>query len=634
MSPRPDGTRDLSTRGLRARLLRPWPLGLAALTGATAVVTLWALQAGQRSEYYAAIALSMSRSWSNFLFGAFDPAGTVTLDKIPGSFWVPALFVKAFGFSTWSVNAPNALATVAAVVVVAITAKRMLGPTAGLVAGAVVASTPIVAAVGRSNQPESFFVLALALTAWAATRAVQRASGAWLVVAGGFTALGFQFYMLESWAVWPALAAGWLCTRTPWLTKLWQLAVAGVVSLALSLVWIVVVSLVPASDRPYIGGTGGNDPFEMVFGYNGLGRFSATSDSAAYRSFTPPFSGDPGLLRLFNAEVAPQVAWLIPAALVAVVVLWRLEPARRALTVLLGAWLVTFLAMFSAVAGMHQFYTAALAVPIALLVGWAFAAGRRSGRLWPPIALVVAASATALGVALYQPGYLYPVAIAQVVLAAVVIVLLVVRHRRLRRVPDARWLAALTAAALVLTPAAWSIDAMNHENSINPIAGAGSSFGGARGGGSTGGGPSGGGTRGSGTAPAPRGAPAALGLGGASVDPTVLAWLAEHQDGARYLVATFGAQSAAPIVTATDGASVLPVGGFNGLDPVPTLAAFQAMIADGELRYVLGTTALGGRGATAPGTTPTVSATIEQWVESSCTPVTGLDINDLVDCAP
>ncbi|MCS5716512.1 glycosyltransferase family 39 protein, partial [Herbiconiux sp. CPCC 205716] len=480
---------------MRTRLLRPWPLrswhlGLAALTAVSAFVTLWALQLGQRSEYYAAIALSMSRSWSNLLFGAFDPAGTVTLDKIPGSFWVPALFVKAFGFSTWSVNAPNALATVAAVVVVAFTAKRMLGPTAGLLAGAVVASTPIVAAVARSNQPESFFVLALALTAWAATRAVERASGVWLVVAGAFVALGFQFYMLESWAVWPALAAGWLCTRKRWLTKLWQLALAGLVSLALSLVWIVTVALIPTADRPYIGGTGGNDPFEMVFGYNGLGRFSATSDSADYRSFTPPFSGDAGALRLFDVEVAPQVAWLIPAALVAVVVLWRLEPTRRALTVLLGAWLVTFLAMFSAVAGMHQFYTAALAVPIALLVGWAVAAGRRSGRPWPLVALVVAASVTALGVGLYQPDYLYPVAVAQAVVAVVVIALLIARRRgrdrpspgRLQRAADARWFAVLTAAALLLTPAGWSLDAMNHENSINPIAGAGAAFGGGGGG--------------------------------------------------------------------------------------------------------------------------------------------------------
>ncbi|MFB2555207.1 ArnT family glycosyltransferase [Herbiconiux liangxiaofengii] len=645
-------------KALRSRLLTPWALGLAALTAASGFITLWALQAGQRSEYYAAIALSMSRSWSNFFFGAFDPAGTVTLDKIPGSFWIPAAFVKLFGFSTWSVNAPNAIATVAAVLVVAFTAKRLLGPGAGLVAGAVVASTPIVAAVARSNQPESFFVLALALVAWAATKAVQRASGAWLVVAGALVALGFQFYMLESWAVWPALAAGYLCTRQPWGRKLLHVGVAGAISLALSLVWIVIVWLVPAGSRPYIGGTESNNPFEMVFGYNGLGRFSATSDSDAYRSFTPPFSGDAGALRLFNAEVAPQVAWLIPAALVAVVVLWLVERRTRALTVLLGAWLITFLAMFSAVAGMHQFYTAALAVPLALLVGLAFASARRAGLVWPQVALVLTASATALAVGLYQPAYLYPVAVGQAVLAVAVSVLLVVRRRRRAgaRVPDARWLAVVTAAALVLTPAAWSLDAMNHENSINPIAGAGSSFGGGGFGGGAAGGfggarPGGGGAGAEGAvgdgggrpgAAAPTARPSGVGGFGGSLDATTLAWLQQNQGSARYLVATFGAQAAASIITATDGGSVLPVGGFNGLDPVPTLAQFQQLVADGDLRYVLATTAIGGQGgfggqgAQGAGVSTTASSEIEQWVEANCSTVTSsqVDVNDLYDCAP
>ncbi|MCS5716477.1 4-amino-4-deoxy-L-arabinose transferase, partial [Herbiconiux sp. CPCC 205716] len=147
--------------------------------------------------------------------------------------------------------------------------------------------------------------------------------------------------------------------------------------------------------------------------------------------------------------------------------------------------------------------------------------------------------------------------------------------------------------------------------------------------------PSGGdGTRGAAGGAAPRTGGAALGLGGASVDSTDITWLEEHQGDARYLLATFGAQAAAPIITATDGASVLPVGGFNGLDPVPTLEAFQAMVADGEVRYVLGSTALGGRGATAPASSPTASASIEQWVESSCTRVSGLDVNDVFDCAP
>ena len=86
-----------------------------------------------------------------FFFGAFDPAGTVTLDKIPGSFWVPALFVAAFGDSTWTVVLPNALAALATVVVVASTGRRLVSPTAGLIAGAVAATTPILIAVSRSN---------------------------------------------------------------------------------------------------------------------------------------------------------------------------------------------------------------------------------------------------------------------------------------------------------------------------------------------------------------------------------------------------------------------------------------------------------------------------------------------------
>ncbi len=484
------------------RVLRPWPLGLGALIALTAFATLWALQLGQRSEYYAAIALSMSESWANFLFGSVDPAGTVSLDKIPGSYWVPALFVRVFGFSTWSVNAPNALATIASVVIVAFTARRIArglglegGATlAGLLAGSAVAATPILAAVARSNQPESFFGLALALAAWAATKAVERASARWLVGAGAFIALAFQMYMLEAWAVWPALAAGYLVTRKSWWRKVRDLTVAGIVSLALSLTWIAVVALVPASARPYVGGTYSNNPFEMVFGYNGLGRFSATAESSDYRSFTPPFSGDAGVFRLFGVEVAGQVAWLIPVAILAIVVLLVLRQ-RLSLVVFLGGWLVTFLVMFSAVAGMHQFYTASLALPMGLLVGLAFAVARARGVLWAQLAMIGVAALTAVVVGLAYPEYLLWVAIAQGALALVAGVLIVVGWRRGRA--GRWWVSVIAGAALLLTPAVWSLDAMNHENSINPIAGAGSAmgFGGGGGGGGGWGGWGGGGGR-------------------------------------------------------------------------------------------------------------------------------------------
>ncbi|GEB93894.1 hypothetical protein GCM10009724_00010 [Microbacterium lacticum] len=361
------------------RRVDPFAWALLALAVFTLALTAWSV-GGSMSEYYASIALSMSKSWPNFFFGAVDPAGTVTLDKIPGSFWIPALSVRLFGFSPAAVILPNALAAAAATV---ITARRWAGRTAGIVAGLVVATTPILVAVALSNQPETFFVLALALTAWAATKALERRSLGWLVLAGVFIAAGFQTYMLESWAVWPALAAAYLCTRQSWPRRLARVAIAGATSLVLSLGWIIVVAVIPASQRPYIGSTLSNSPWEMVFGYNGLGRFgSSTADGDAYRSFTPPFSGSPSVVRLLNEALAAQIGWLVPVALVAIAILIALR-FRLPLTVFGAVWFATFAAMFSIVAGMHQFYTAALAIPLALLIGAAFAAARRSAHCGP-----------------------------------------------------------------------------------------------------------------------------------------------------------------------------------------------------------------------------------------------------------
>ena len=643
---------------------RGWPLGLAVVGVVALVLTGWQVWAGAPSEYYASIALSMSRSWSNFLFGAVDPAGTVTLDKIPGSFWIPALFVRVFGYSTWAVILPNALAAVAAALVTAVAARRLAGVRAGLIAGAIVAVTPILVAVARSNQPETFFVLGLSLTVWAAVRAVQQRSLGWLVVAGAFVGLSFQFYMLEAWAVWPALAAAYLCTRQSWVRRAVHLLVAGAVSLVASLWWVVLVSLIPAGSRPYIGSTLANDPWEMVFGYNGLGRFSATSDSSAYESFTPPFSGEPGVLRLFNAQLAGQVAWLIPAAVLALVVLWVLR-FPRPLAVLLTVWLATFAAMFSTVAGMHQFYTAALAVPLGLSVATALAVAHRAGKTWPQVAIVGVAGATALGIGIASGGYSVPVSIVQAAVAAGAIALLLSR-RGSRRVTTAALM-----VGLLLTPAVWSAVTIAHPNSINPVAGgvsemSGAGFGG-RGGGAGGGMPAGpGAPAGQGSGPAQgqipgagggpgqgqasgqglgqgqaqgqnagpgqgqgqgrggasgsrtRGGTGAAGPGGGAADTALLAWLESQASGSTYLAATFGAQSAAQLIVASDGGSFLPIGGFNGTDAVPTLDAFIALVESGQVRYVIegqdGTGA--GRGQSA--SNDTESARIREWVGQNC----------------
>lgn len=637
-------------------------MGLGILALGAAVLTGWGVWNGAVSEYYASIALSMSQSWSNFLFGSVDPAGTVTLDKIPGSFWIPALFIKTFGYSAWTVIVPNSLAAVGASILVAVTVRRLVGTTGGLLAGAVVATTPILVAVARSNQPETFFVLGLALTAWACVNALTRRRLGWLVLAGAFIGLSFQFYMLEAWAVWPALAAAYLFTRQSWWRRIGHLLVAGAVSIAVSLWWVVVMSLIPADDRPYIGSTLHNNPWEMVFGYNGLGRFgSSTADVEAYRSFTPPFSGTPGVLRLFNEQLAGQIAWLLPTTLLAIVVLW-ITRFPRAVTVLITVWFATFVAMYSTVAGMHQFYTAALAVPMALAIGCAIGWTRRHRMLWPQIALVATggASAAAIGVAL--GGYSTPVGLAQAVLAAVA-VLLLVRESRRPAPPRAVTALAMT-VSLLLTPAVWSAVTIWHPSATNPVAGGASDL--------TGAGPGGfAGTRGQGAQPAAPGRgtrdgqgatgardgqgatgardgqgatggtgqlPGGAGAGRASGagDTALISWLESNRGDASYLVATFGAQSAATLILASGGQSVMPIGGFSGSDPVPTLDRFTSLVADGEVRYVLlsagGAGGFGGATTGSDASAAGPASEIRAWVQTNCSAAAGAPSDEVYDC--
>jgi 4-amino-4-deoxy-L-arabinose transferase-like glycosyltransferase len=623
---------------MKQRILRDkeWSAGIAGLAITSGLLTLWKLQDVSRSEYYAAIARSMSINFRNFFFGAIDPAGTVTLDKIPGSYWVPALFARIFGFSTWAITAPNALATVALVVVVAITSKMVFGRTAGLLAGAIVATTPIVIAVSRSNQPQSFFLLTLAIAGFFAAKALMQSSRKYLIISGAWIALAFHTYMLEAWALWPALIIAWFFTTGTFRKKITDLLIAGSISLALSLTWIVTVALIPASHRPFVGGTYHNNPFEMVFGYNGLGRFTATTsalssatDDPTFRSFTPPFGGSAGIGRIFSTAVAGQIAWLIPAAVTAIVILAQLR-VSKSIVVFFSIWLATFFAMFSAVAGIHQFYTSSLAIPVAVLSAGAVALAVKEAKHWHIVALLNVAGLSALLFTAHYGNYMKWATYAQVAIILTSVLLLFSERQPLRKFA----IPALVLTGIIFTPAAWAADVRNHTNSINPVAGE-DGFGGMRGGPGSNGAPGGkfpaggfppqggkfpaggfppqGGKFPAGGFPPQGGKQPAGGMNfGEQDNSELLSYLKAHRNGAKFLLVTFGAQSAASFITAT-GENVLPVGGFDGQDPTPTLAVFKKLVASGEVRYVLAGSNAGGRNGDTQ-----ASSEISTWVSTNC----------------
>jgi hypothetical protein len=273
------------------------------------------------------------------------------------------------------------------------------GSVAGLVAGGVVATTPILVAVARSNQPETFFVLAS--RSRRGRRRSARGQPRWLVLAGVFIAAAFQTYMLEAWAVWPALAVAYLCTRQSWSRRVGHLAIAGVAASrcrSLDRRRLARPGIRPSVHRQHAHqqpvGDGVRLQRSRRFG-------SSTADASAYRSFTP-FSGEPSVLRLLNeAGCTDRVD--APGRDHR-----RRHPVRPALRSRAHALryrvVRTFAAMFSAVAGMHQFYTASLAVPVALLVGAAFAIARRRHALWAQLALIGIAAVTAIGIGFVGNG--------------------------------------------------------------------------------------------------------------------------------------------------------------------------------------------------------------------------------------
>ena len=261
-----------------ARPRRSWErLALFALLGATAVLYLWGLGAsGWANNYYAAAVQAGSQDWKAWLFGSLDPGNAITVDKPPAALWMMGLSARIFGFSPFSMLLPEALMGVGAVALLYASVRRCSGPAAGLIAGAVMALTPVAAVMFRYNNPDALLVLLLTAAAYFILRAIDSGATRWIVLAG--TAIGFAFLtkMLQAALVLPAFALVFLLAA-PGRTwkRLWQLLI-GTAAMAISGGWLIaLVNLWPAESRPYIGGSTDNSLLQLALGYNGVQRVAA-----------------------------------------------------------------------------------------------------------------------------------------------------------------------------------------------------------------------------------------------------------------------------------------------------------------------------------------------------------------------
>ncbi|MBA8990852.1 4-amino-4-deoxy-L-arabinose transferase-like glycosyltransferase [Curtobacterium pusillum] len=370
-----------------ARWLRP---AFWALLVVTAVVYLWDLSAsGYANSFYAAAVQAGTKSWEAFFFGSLDSSNFITVDKPPASLWVMVLSARLFGFSSFSLLLPQALMAVGSVALVWGTVRRTLarlGATTAnvgaLLAGFVVAATPAAALMFRFDNPDALLVLLMTAGAYCTVRALPRGSWKWIALAG--VALGFAFLtkMLQGLLVLPAFGLVYLfAARATWGKRAIGLVIAAVSLVVSAGWWVLAVWLWPAESRPYIGGSTNNTVLDLVFGYNGLGRIFGGSGNGGGGGMGGgtaggSFGGSTGLDRLFSSEMGLEISWLLPAALLALVlglvVVGRralADPARAGL-VLWGGWLLVTGLVFSYMSGtIHPYYTVALTPAIAGLVG-------------------------------------------------------------------------------------------------------------------------------------------------------------------------------------------------------------------------------------------------------------------------
>ena len=605
-------------------------IGVMAVLLLAAALRLWRLdQNGYDNQYYSAAVRSMADNWHNFLYNSFDPAGFVSVDKPPAALWVQVASVKLFGFHELSILLPQVLEGLATVWLLYHLVQRPFGAAAGLLAGLFLAVTPVSVAIDRSSNTDTCLVLVLLLGAWALTRAAEAGCRRLLLLSMALVGLAFNVKMLAAFVVLPAFALVYLLgAPVPWRRRLVDGALGALVLAAVSLPWVVAYDLTPSDKRPFAGSSQQNSMVDLAIGHNGIGRFARFTRPARPGGADPGIAQPPtvetrsaagaepaqpagprsgwarilvrvpvGPLRLADGQLAGQVGWLFPLAVMGLAAgalharrQRPVGPAHLAL-VLWAGWALAYGIVYSYAGGIfHFYYLGTMAPPLAALAGigvvglWSWYLRRGWRAILLPAALLLTAAwqihieSSAIG---WKPDaigwkpddgsgasliWMSIALIAGTLVAAAGLLLMSSRESWSRPVrPLAAGALGVGLLALLVTPMAWALSSVLVKGiAIVPSADvarliSAEAAGGARG-------------RGRSTGP---------------LDTRKLVeFLEANRRGERYLLGTSSATLAAPIIVDTGGAAIAR-GGFHGLDPILTPEGLARMVEARQIRFVM-----------------------------------------------
>jgi 4-amino-4-deoxy-L-arabinose transferase-like glycosyltransferase len=354
----------------RTALLRT---GLLTVCATALVLRFWAFGRIPSDPFYDAAVRSMGLSWHNFFYGAFDPGGTLSIDKPPIDLWLQVLSTKLFGFSSASVRAPEAIAGTLAVPLLYDVVRRGCGRAAGLSAAAALAVLPVAVMTSRSDTMDTLTGTVLLAAAWVIVAAPPARRRRAVLIAAALAGVAFEIKLFQA-----AVAFGGLCVLA-WLSlarpgeRRPALRGAGLVFVAVAAAWPIAASLMPGRHPWPIGSTDGQ-LWNVILVFNGINRLGAATGTTTvplgpspWRLFLPPYWDVLGYELLVALAVgglallARRRRWLRASA--------SPLPLRRAVTAGFGVWLVCGFVFFSVQGWLRMRYFEAFTPAVAAIFG-------------------------------------------------------------------------------------------------------------------------------------------------------------------------------------------------------------------------------------------------------------------------
>jgi 4-amino-4-deoxy-L-arabinose transferase-like glycosyltransferase len=258
------------------------------ITLGAAVLRLAQISKVPPDPFYDAAVRSMTLSWHNFFFGAFEPRASVSIDKPPVDLWLQVISVKLLGFSATTLKLPEALAGIAAVPLLFEAVRRLWSPLAGIAAAAALAVLPVEVITARSDTMDGVMMLLCVVALLLIARALETGRTGWLLAGAAALGLAFDVKLLESLVALPGLALlAALGLPGSLRRRALQVTAAGALYVVVALAWLGATLIAPASDRPWAIGSTNGSAWNAAFVFNGKDRISGKSPEPSGTVYEP-----------------------------------------------------------------------------------------------------------------------------------------------------------------------------------------------------------------------------------------------------------------------------------------------------------------------------------------------------------